>query len=238
MNTMTLTPAKDPIGTAIMTFLQEGKASPITLHSTLFDDDVLSAPYLFRSYDYMSKLEQTALELARGHVLDVGAGAGSHALILQNHLPVKAIDVSPLCVETMKLRGVKDAECINLFDFRLEGNYDTILMLMNGTGLIGSLINMSLFFARMRVLLAHGGQVLIDSCDLRYKYGMEKVDPGDRYYGQVEYRIQYNDVYSDAFDWLYIDYKTLHMLARANGFDCELICEGNCYDYLAKLSLS
>lgn len=242
MNTSIIIPQKDPMGTAILDYQKNGAAVKLRVLSSLFEEDSIDVPYLFRTPEQMPLLEQKALELARGRVLDVGAGAGCHTLPLQKRrLQVTAIDISTLSVQAMKLRGVRDARCVNLFDFRLEGPYDTILMLMNGTGVVGSLLNMSTFFARMRTLLAHGGQILIDSSDLRYLYededGNVDIDPGDGYYGQVDYQMAYGSVKGDSFDWLYLDFRTLHMMAGANGFRCDLIMEGDHYDYLARLTL-
>jgi hypothetical protein len=36
---------------------------------------------------------------------------------------------------------------------------------------------------------------------------------------------------------MFIDYNTLQNAALDNGFQCELILEGEHYDYLAKLSI-
>ena len=242
MNTSTLSPQKDPMGAAILDYHLHGRSEKLRVMSSMFDDDEIEVPYLFRTLDEMPPLEQKALELAHGDVLDVGAGAGCHSMVLQQrYMNVTAIDISAQSVQVMRDRGIENAHCINLFDFRLEGGYDTILMLMNGTGVIGSLLNISNFFARMRTLLAHGGQVLLDSSDLRYLYedenGNVDIDPGDRYYGQIDYRMAYADTEGDVFDWLYLDFRTLHMMAVANGFNCEMVMEGEHYDYLARLTL-
>lgn len=241
MNTAVLSPQRDPMGTAILEFQETHKASSLRVLSSMFDEDKIDVPYLFRSVEQMPLIERTALEMARGHVLDVGAGAGCHTLALQDKLDVTAIDISPLSLRVMQERGVRDARCINLFDFRLEGQYDTILLLMNGTGVIGDMMNMSYFFSRMRTLLAHGGQILIDSSDLKYLYensdGTYDIDPEDGYYGQVDYQMVYKGVKGDSFEWLYVDFNTLRLVAAANGFKCEKIIDGHHYDYLARITL-
>ncbi|MCR5394248.1 MAG: methyltransferase domain-containing protein [Bacteroidales bacterium] len=244
MNTATLNPLKDPMGAAIAEYQHTGKADKLRVLSSMFDEDEIDVSYLFRDFGHMPEIERRALELARehgGHVLDVGAGAGCHALALQDKLKVTAIDISSLCEQVMKERGVKDARCINLYDFRLEGSFDTILMLMNGTGIVGNMMNMSYFFLRMRNLLAHGGQILIDSSDLKYLYdngdGTYDFDSSQGYYGQIDYQMQYRDVRGSKFDWLYVDFDTLRLVAAANGFKCEKVVEGPHFDYLARLSL-
>lgn len=241
MNTATLNPQKDPMGTAMYDFLLTGKSARLRVLSSMFDEDEIDVRYLFRTEEQMPKLERKALELARGHVLDVGAGTGCHALALQDRMPVTAIDISQLSQQVMQKRGVLDARCINLYDFRLEGTYDTILMLMNGTGIIGTMQNMSSFFARMRTLLAHDGQILIDSSDLKYLYededGSCDIDIYGDYYGEVDYSMVYRDVKGEPFDWLYVDFNTLRAVAMANGFRCEQVMAGDHYDYLARLTI-
>ena len=113
-------------------------------------------------------------------------------------------------------------------------------MLMNGTGIIGTLENMPSFFARMKELLNPGGSILIDSSDLRYLFeeedGSLMIDLADDYYGLLDYQMQYGDVLGEPFDWLYVDFDTLAFYAEENGFEIELVAEGEHYDYLARLT--
>jgi SAM-dependent methyltransferase len=151
-----------------------------------------------------------------------------------------AIDISPLSVEVMRERGV-DARLVNLYDDSFAEKFDTVLMLMNGTGIIGTLENMETFFTRIRQLLNPGGCVLIDSSDLRYLFeeedGSLMIDLADDYYGLVDYQMQYKDVLGEPFDWLYVDFDTLAYYAEENGFMAEMVANGEHYDYLARLTL-
>ena len=141
----TLAPSADPMGAAIAEYFKTGKAAKLRVMSEMFDEDEIPVKTLFRTYAQMSKLEKLALEKAQGSILDVGAGSGCHSLALQDMgKEVCAIDISPLSVETMKARGVKDVAEVNLFSPMLDRKFDTILMLMNGTGIIGRLENMPL----------------------------------------------------------------------------------------------
>jgi len=230
------------MGAGILAYQQTGKADKIRVLSSMFDEDEIDVSYLFRDYKQMPRLEKLALQMAQGRILDVGAGAGCHSLALQEmKKDVATIDISPLSVQAMQQRGVRDVRCINVFDPRIGESYDTILLLMNGSGIIGSLKNMPLFFSTMRSLLTANGQILMDSSDLKYLYenedGSYDIDPNGPYYGEIDYQMVYQQVKSDKFDWLYIDYNTLKMLAELNGFSCELISEGEHYDYLAKLTV-
>ena len=229
---------RDPMGAAIKEFFQTGKAGKLRVLSSMFDEDEIPVSHLFRPLVQMSPLEQKAISMARGHVLDVGAGAGCHSILLDD---VQAIDISPLSCETMQERGIKSVQCINLFDERLVGPFDTILMLMNGSGIIGKLKNMPAFLDRVRQLLNKGGQILVDSSDLKYLYenedGTYDIDPLGPYYGEIDYQMIYKKVKGESFDWLYVDFETLRMIAESNGFICNKVLDGEHYDYLAQITL-
>lgn len=243
MNSNFLTPDKDPMGAAISDFCRHGKAGRLRVFSSQFDEDEIPVKQLFRTFGQMPVLEQTALKLARGKILDVGAGSGCHALALQDMgKEVCAIDISPLAVEAMKEQGVKDVRLLNLFDEHFHETFDTILMLMNGSGIIGRIENMPAFFLRMKQLLSPGGCVLMDSSDLRYLFEEEDgsflIDIAGDYYGQVDFRLQYKDIKGEPFDWLYIDPQTLELYASQNGFKVEIVKHGKHYDYLAKILMN
>ena len=233
-----LPPDKDPMGTAIREYHKTGKAGKLRVLSSMFDEDEIPVAHLFRKQEEMSPLERKALSMARGRILDVGAGAGCHSVLLED---VTAIDISPLSCEVIQERGVKSVQNINLFDERLTGPFDTILMLMNGTGIIGKLKNMPDFLTRIRKLLAKGGQLLVDSSDLKYLYenedGTYDIDPFGNYYGEIDYQMVYKNVKGEPFDWLYVDFETLRMISENNGFICYKVLEGDHYDYLAKISI-
>lgn len=242
MCAMTLSPDRDPMGAAIADYLAYGKASKLRVFSSQFDEDEIPVAQLFRAYEQMPEIERVALKRCSGRILDVGAGSGCHSLALQEReQTVTAIDISPLSVEAMRLRGVKDAQCVNLFDRTFTGQFDTILLLMNGSGIVGKLAHFPAFFQRMKQLLAPGGQILMDSSDLSYLFEDEEGNldfaPEDDYYGEVDFRMQYKQVKGDPFDWIYIDFCTLSLQAAQAGFQAEKIAEGEHFDYLTRLTL-
>ena len=140
----------------------------------------------------------------------------------------------------MQQRGVKEVSLENFFSEQFHGSFDTILMLMNGSGIVGKISNLPVFFDALKRLLAPGGYVLMDSSDLRYLFededGNLDIDMEDDYYGEVDFRMQYKNIKGDCFDWLYLDFQTLCLHAANNGFKAEKIQEGEHYDYLAKIS--
>ena len=242
MSSEVLFPGADPMGRAIYEYHKFGKAEDVVVHSSMFDDDVIPIETLFRGLVEMPAIERVALEAAYGDILDVGAGSGCHSLALKG-LGKKsvAVDISPLSVQVMKERGV-DARLVNFYDQSFDETFDTVLMLMNGTGIIGNLDNIGNFFTRLKQILKPGGCLLIDSSDLRYLFeeedGSLMIDLADDYYGQVDFQMQYKDDIGEPFDWLYLDFNTLAYYAEENGFKAEVIAEGEYYDYLAKLTIS
>ncbi|WP_148372377.1 class I SAM-dependent methyltransferase [Bacteroides bouchesdurhonensis] len=242
METIILPAEKDPMGAAIADYFNHRKADRSRVFSSLFDEDEIPVKQLFRSMQVMPLLERAALQMAKGHILDVGAGSGCHALALQEmEKEVCAIDISPLSVDVMKKRGVKDCRLINLFDETFTESFDTILMLMNGSGIIGKLGNMPAFFQRMKRILRPNGCILMDSSDLRYLFeeedGSMLIDLAGDYYGEIDFQMQYKEIKGEPFDWLYVDFQTLSLYASECGFKAELVKEGKHYDYLAKLSI-
>ncbi len=242
MKYTTIDSIHDPMGAAIRDYHLRGKAARLRVMSSMFDEDEMPVDHLFRTFDNMPHLEQKALNMAYGKVLDIGAGAGCHALALQERgMDVKAIDISPLSCEVMKERGIKDVECVNLFCKQLQGKYDTLLLLMNGTGIAGKLSQLPALLNRLKELLSEEGQILIDSSDLKYIYenedGSMDIDLNAPYYGEVDYQMQYRDIKGEPFDWLYTDPMLLASVSKQCGLQCQIIEQGEHYDYLAKLTL-
>ena len=230
---------KDLFGQALLDY-QNGKYTEDLITSTsISDEDVLPLPYLFRSYDEMPKLEQKALQLAKGSVLDVGCGAGSHSLYLQNiGLKVKAVDISKGAVEVAKLRGIKNAEVRDVL--KETERFDTILLLMNGTGVFRKLSYTTKYLKHLKSLLRPKGQILVDSSDLKYMYEDEDggywIDANANYYGELDYFLSYKGEDETPFNMLYLDFDTLKTACETVGLKCEMVMEGDHYDYLARLS--
>lgn len=237
---------KDLFGKAILDFQTNNSPEDLITETSISEEDEMSVEYLFRSYDKMPKLEQKALQLAKGKILDVGCGAGSHSLYLQieKKFDVRSIDISKNAVEACQLRGLKNVQVQNILEIdsdNPENKFDTILLLMNGTGIFGTLKETTNFLQKLRSLLNPNGQILIDSSDIIYMFDNDeeggKWIPSNGYYGELTFNIRYKNEIEDQFSWLYLDYNTLQNAAFANGLQSELILEGEHYDYLAKLSI-
>ena len=154
-------------------------------------------------------------------------------------MDVTAIDISSLSVETMLARGVKKAILQDFFT--LQGQqYDTILMLMNGIGIVGTLDRMPELFRQLDNLLAPGGQLLCDSSDISYVFededGFLEYPEDMGYYGELSFRMQYKETIGEPFPWLYVDSDTLRKVAEENGYGSEVVAEGEHFDYLARIT--
>jgi len=230
---------KDLFGQAILDFQTNNSPEDLITETTISEADDMSVAYLFRSFNEMPKLEKKALQLAKGKILDVGCGAGSHSLYLQGKgFDITAIDISPNAIKACQLRGVTNAKVQNLLEVENE-KFDTILLLMNGTGIFGTLAETSNYLQKLKSLLTPTGQILIDSSDIIYMFDDDedggKWIPGEGYYGELTFTVSYKGETELPFPWLYLDYNTLQNAAHANGLECELITEGKHFDYLAKL---
>ncbi|NDI99407.1 class I SAM-dependent methyltransferase [Flavobacterium sp. LaA7.5] len=234
---------KDLFGKAILDYQTNNNPQDLVTETSISEEDEMSVAYLFRDYNQMPKPEKKALQLAKGRVLDVGCGAGSHSLYLQNEkqLDVTAIDISANAIEACKLRGIKNARIKNVMDLENE-KFDTILLLMNGAGMCGRLNKISDFLRQIKSLLNEDGQVLLDSSDIIYMFdededGGKWIPTDNDYYGEVVFNISYKGEKEVPFNWMYIDYNTLQNAAHGNGLQCELVMEGEHYDYLARLTV-
>ena len=237
----TINKEKDPMGRAISDYFHTGKADKLRVLSSMFYEDEIPVPTLFRTLDEMPPQEQKAIELCQGRVLDVGAGSGCHSVITRERgLETVAIDISELAVEVMKARGL-DARNVNFFDETFTEKFDTILFAMNGIGIVGKIDRLPEFFRSIKRLLAPGGQVLLDSSDIKYVFmdedGAMDIDLAAGYYGEIDYKMRYKNITGTTFDWLYIDFDTLSMYAEEHGFTCDKCIDGEHYDYLARLTL-
>jgi len=235
-------------GLAIRDYFNGDKEAGIIIHSSDGDTEEVEVSIFFREFPYIPLIEKAALDLCYGDVIDVGAGAGCHSLELQNRgMNVAAIDVLPDVVDIMKARGVRDARLGDFWELKDE-RFDTVLMLMNGIGIVGDLEGLKVFLGRAGDLIKPGGQIVFDSIDLRCEKpeGAENGSSqsqsvsGDsakegRYFGEIEYRIEYKGVIYPPFQWLFVDAQTLRDYASSSGWKFEHVMKFENGRYLGRL---
>lgn len=232
----------DVFGEALLDYQKGMYSEDIKTFSSLDEEDLMPLPHLFRSYNKMPILEQRALKLCQGNILDIGAGAGNHSLFLQEKgFQTTALDISLGAIETCRLRGVKNTIHKSILNYS-GTKFDTLLLVMNGIGIVEKLINLDNYLKHFKLLLKPTGQILVDSSDIIYMYKQDEdggywIPDNSTYYGEVEFTMEYKNMKSNPFWWLYLDYNTLKNTCEANGLNCELVSDGEHYDYLARLTL-
>lgn len=232
---------KDLFGQAILDYQTNNSPEDLYTETSISELDVMPIDYLFRDFDDMPSLEQKALKLTKGKILDVGCGAGSHALYLQeNNLDVKAIDISLKAVEACKLRGLNNVSVENFLELNETEKFDTILFLMNGTGIFQNLVLINVFLDKIKKLMTENGQVLIDGTDIIYMFdededGGKWIPSTGKYYGELDFTVHYKGQIEETIEWLYLDFETLKNACEYHQLKCNKVKkEGD--SYLAKIT--
>lgn len=224
----------DVFGKALLDFNQFGQTDKLWLHNNYGKPEDMPVEVFFRTEEDISDLEALALTLCKGKILDIGAGAGAHSLILQSHnFDVTALEISSLACEVMKKRGLR--KVINDDIFTYQEKFDTLLLLMNGIGLCGDIAGLNQLLGHLNKCLNADSQIILDSSDISYLYQDTKY-PEEKYYGEISYQYEYQSIKADWFNWLYIDFSLLKEMALRHGLNCELLFEDDMDQYLARLS--
>ncbi|MFA6944799.1 MAG: methyltransferase domain-containing protein [Pedobacter sp.] len=210
--------------------------SKLWLYNSYGHPEDMPVDIFFRPEADMPEMEIIAMDMCKGKTLDIGAGVGSHALIMQSKgIDVTALEISAKACEIMKHRGVKKVINADIFQYDTE-QYETILLLMNGIGLCGDIRGLQHFLEYIKKLLLPSGQLIFDSSDIAYLYKPDDFISSN-YYGEISYQYEYQKVKGKWFKWLYVDFDTIKALAEKSGWACELIYEDDMDQYLARLVL-
>jgi 2-polyprenyl-3-methyl-5-hydroxy-6-metoxy-1,4-benzoquinol methylase len=197
------------------------------------DDGIAYPPIYAKQFFYpegLPALDRIAVQRCAGKVLDLGAGAGSHSLAIQDRgLDVTSVDISAKAVEAMSRRGCKDARVGDIFDSYSEP-FDTVFVILN-IGIVRNLDGLARFLKHLDALISDNGRLITDSIDPRNsedesyrKYTNAKIAKG-RYLGERTLRIEYKNQIGDWFEWIHIDPETLGQYVHKAGYSME--CLGN-----------
>ncbi len=232
---MDTTTKPDVFGEALSDYFYDKQNSPLLLHTSYGTIEDMPVDWFFREEEDFPPLELEALHACRGSVLDIGAGVGSHALYLQERgLTVTALEISPQAAWIMSERGVRHVHCMPYQEYKGK-KFDTLLLLMNGIGIIGRLPSLPSFLQHMQQLLRPGGQLLFDSSDIHYLYQDHPL-PEASYYGEVRFQFEYRGQKGEWFDWLYIDPSTLLNRIAPLGWQGEILFTDPLDQYLVRLT--
>ncbi len=234
--------AMDPFARALTAYFAGDAQATVIMRREDGVEAPLPAAVFFRGESDFLPMERLALDRCRGRVLDVGAGVGCTALVLQARgLSVTALDVSPPVVDIMRARGVRDPVCADIFGWR-GGPFDTLLLLGRSIGMVGDLAGLDRFLAHARELLAEGGILLLNSTDVTrtddpaHLAYHEACRRAGRYPGEVRMRFEYGGEVGPLCGWLHVDAETLARAAAGAGFTCAVLQQDANGEYLAQLS--
>lgn len=226
----------DIYGQALQDFFIGKRSNKLWLNNNYGQPEEMPTEVFFRGEDEMPEAELLALQLCRGKILNIGAGAGSRALVLQQRgFEVTALEISPGAADVMQKRGIKAGVQQNISQYKNE-KFDTLLLLMNGIGFTQNLFGLERFLQHVKQLLLPGGQLVFDSSDIMYLYEDFSL-PKTNYYGEIQYQYEYKNQQGNWFNWLYIDRKTLLKTVFKNGWRCQIAYEDDLDLYLVRLTL-
>lgn len=187
-----------------------------------FDARYLLAP--FSKWD--DPIERRAMRFVRGRVLDVGCGGGRVSLHLQARgIEVLGVDPSPGAIECCRRRGVHEARLLGIdqLDATL-GSFDTIVMLGQNFGLLGSRSRARRLLGRLARLSTSRGRIVAETFDphasnesVHRRYRKKNVRLG-RMPGQLRVRIRYRDLATPWIDWLQVSPSELEDLLDGTGW--------------------
>ncbi len=226
--------AIDILGTAMQEFQKTGIRQGLEVYTSYDHKEVYDVSYFFRGEEKMPDLELYALYLSSGRILDIGAGAGSHALFLQKKgHDVTALDSSAGCVNVMLHRGVSKVFHADINNFHTKG-YNTLVLLMNGIGITGNLGGFMKFLKKAEKITDKNAQIIFDTIDISY-FLNNKPNRSLKYLGEVKYQFEYRGVKGPWFNWLYLGQKQLYEICYQTCWAPQVVFEQASGNYLVRL---
>lgn len=226
--------AQDVLGSAIEAYFLNSDDTPIRVFINKNEEPVMYPSVFFRSYKNMLKYEKISLRESKGRVLDLGCGAGCHALYLQKKgLEITAVEISKKSAKVAADRGVEKVVNEDWRNLSLK-NFDTVLVLMNGMGLAESPAELKLMFKKLKSFLSKNGSILIDSTDVTYAKADWPMRDSE-YFGKVHFELKYKGK-TQCFPWLFVDFDTALKTAKSVKLNVEVLEKARNGHFLLRLS--
>ncbi len=199
----------DAFGEVLLACQQAGGAAGVAYELIERSDGFLAVVDAAR---YFSTDPDSAFELARGRVLDIGAGAGRASLALHDRgQDVVALDISPGATAVCRDRGVPATFTGSVYELAASGPapFDTFLMLGNNLGLLGGPAEAPLVLEVLGAMAAPGARIVGETADpytttrpLHLDYHEQNRRSG-RLPGQLRLRIRHERTVTPWWDYLF-----------------------------------
>lgn len=185
--------------------------------------------------------EREAMRYVHGRVLDIGAGAGRHALYLQQKRHrVTAIDNSPLAIKLCRQRGIRDARVMPIERMKFQpDSFDTVLMMFNNFGLFGSPARAKKLLTQLHRIVAPEGTIIASSVDPRgtteavhLQYHQWNKRRG-RLPGQLRLRVRFSNIIGPWFDYLLVSVPEMKRILRGTGWKMRKVIQTPDGPYIA-----
>lgn len=204
------------LGQALWDYHRGEEATPLIVECDRAPDEEMNRRQFFLPFSEMTELDRMALELAKGQVLDVGAGAGRHSLaLIERGIASTALEADSDCADLCRERGVASVENCLWQAYAPGPSFDTAIALMNGAGLAGTYAGLPDYTSWLHDILHPGGRILLDTSTVTYL--PKPADPARRL-DEVWFRFRYGNQRTEPFSWLFVSRSDLERNLRRVGF--------------------
>jgi hypothetical protein len=158
----------DPFGRAIRDHHRGEREEPLVQRDGDWAREHPIERFYFSSFTGESDGERWLESRLDGPLLDLGAGAGRHALYFQERSETVAVEVSDHLVETMADRGVEDARRGDMFALREQFDRDrfrSALAIGTQLGLAGSMDGIRRFLNDLAYVTTPDATAVVDCYD-------------------------------------------------------------------------